>query len=150
MRKVEHRPIDVPGRQTGGLHGNHLGVGREASDRDQDAHQERHRDRQDDDVRQGQRKELENDGEVERPLDDQLRKVEELIHQDDERVEAEADQSRRNELPEDVASQGPHVPGAILRAVGRRQEASAGRKRAGREGGSSRISRRILLFRSVP
>ena len=104
----EDRPVDRPRGDPEGAHGDDLGVGREAANRDENSEQQRHRHRQHDDVRQREVKQARYGRPRERAFDDHSGEVEEVLHQDDEGVEGEAEGSRPEHLLEDVAREDLH------------------------------------------
>ena len=104
----EDRQVDRARGDAEGAHGDDLGVGREAADRDQDAEEQRHRNGEDDDPRQREQEQLDHRGDRERAADDQARQLEELPHEDDRGVEDEPERGRADHLFEDVAREDLH------------------------------------------
>jgi hypothetical protein len=112
----EHRPVDRARRDAERAHGHDFRVGGKAADGDQDAEQQRHRQREHDDVRQDEDQELADHGAGEGALDDQAGHVEELPHQYDRGIENEAEDRRPDHFLEHVAGEDLHWRGGFYDA----------------------------------
>ena len=99
----QDRPVDREQADSRGPHGNQLAVGSHPADGQQDGEQERHRNRQDDDLRQVVREELEHDPNLDVALDDQFGELEELLQQGEEREHEKAQGEWANRLAHEVA-----------------------------------------------
>ena len=102
-RQRQDRTVEREQANTGSADRDQLAVGRHTPDGDQDGEEERHRDRQHHDVGQRQEQQPADGLEADVAADEELRRSEEDLQQENEGVDQEPEEERSDDLCQEVA-----------------------------------------------